>query len=84
MRVSPLDLLQCEELLQSCFEVTLTPGILDRAGLLEPASLTSLDAIHLACALLLGDELDEFVAYDERLAEAAVAAGLRVSGTGPR
>jgi uncharacterized protein len=44
---------------------------------LDPASLRSLDAIHLATALTL-DELDLFISYDQRLNEAAAAAGLNV------
>jgi predicted nucleic acid-binding protein len=39
-------------------------------------SLRTLDALHLASALLLGDALTAFVAYDHRLADAARAAGL--------
>ena len=35
-------------------------------------------AVHLASALTLGDELDGLVAYDERLAAAATALGIRV------
>jgi hypothetical protein len=38
----------------------------------------SLDAIHLATALGLGDLLDGFYTYDTRLIEAATQAGLRV------
>jgi uncharacterized protein len=48
------------------------------AAALAPVSLKALDAIHLATALSLGATLDAFVTYDDRLAEAARAAGLRV------
>ena len=37
-----------------------------------------LDAIHLATAMAMGPELDAFVTYDDRLAEAARAIGLPV------
>jgi predicted nucleic acid-binding protein len=40
------------------------------------------DALHLASALLLGDDLTAFVAYDRRLADAAAAAGLLVTTPG--
>ena len=43
-----------------------------------PPSLRTLDAIHLASALALGPEMDAFVTYDDRLAEAARALGLPV------
>jgi predicted nucleic acid-binding protein len=49
-----------------------------RAGELNPATLRTLDAIHLASALAIAPELDAVVAYDTRLAVAARAAGLAV------
>lgn len=52
--------------------------VLDGAGLLAPADLRSLDAIHLASAELLGSDLRAFVTYDERLADAAAGQGFRV------
>lgn len=46
--------------------------LLDQAAVLAPGSLLrSLDAIHLASALLLGSELTRVVTYDARLAESA-------------
>lgn len=54
----------------------LGPEVLDLAASLGPSSMRSLDAIHLASAALLRDELTAFVAYDARLLEAA--AGLRL------
>ncbi len=50
--------------------------ILDAAGLLEPGVLRTLDAIHLATALAIGDDLDKIVSYDERLVAAARLVGL--------
>jgi predicted nucleic acid-binding protein len=50
--------------------------ILDAAGILEPRILRTLDAIHLATALTLGDDLDAIVTYDDRMAEAARLLGL--------
>ena len=41
--------------------------ILDAAGILEPRILRTLDAIHLATALTLGDDLDAIVTYDDRI-----------------
>lgn len=45
-------------------------------------SLRSLDAIHIATALQLGAELESFITYDIRQAEAARAAGLHVLAPG--
>jgi predicted nucleic acid-binding protein len=47
------------------------------AGTLGPASLRTLDAVHLATALTFG-EFDEMIAYDQRLIDAARNHGLAV------
>jgi hypothetical protein len=47
--------------------------------MLGTASLSSLDAIHLASALLIRDDLEAFVAYDDRLLESAAALGMPVA-----
>lgn len=47
----------------------------------DPA-LRTLDALHLASALLLAEELTAFVAYHHRLTDAARAAGLTVATPG--
>ncbi len=57
--------------------VGLSEAIADRAAAVDPAALRSLDAVHLATALLAGP-LEAFVAYDDRLAQAAREAGLSV------
>lgn len=49
------------------------------AAMEEPVvMLRSLDAIHLASARQIGDDLDGFVTYDERLAAAADTSGFAV------
>lgn len=50
--------------------------ILDAAGILEPQVLRTLDAIHLATAMAVGDDLEAIVTYDERMVEAARLMGL--------
>jgi predicted nucleic acid-binding protein len=52
--------------------------VLDAAGLMVPADLRSLDAIHLASAEQLGPDIRAFVTYDERQATAAGGRGFRV------
>ena len=42
-----------------------------RAAMLEPATVRSLDALHLATAIEVGDALDALITYDARMAEAA-------------
>lgn len=58
--------------------VAVDRGVLSAAAALEPASLRTLDAVHLASALVLGDRLDVLIGYDERLLDAARVAGLAV------
>lgn len=69
--------------LDSITLLELTTSTYEEAGRLEPASLRSLDAIHLAAALTLGDDLDGMVTYDERLADAAQVNGVRVTAPAP-
>ena len=51
--------------------------VLDLARTLPPAVLRSLDAIHVATAMLAGAALDHLITYDKRMAVAAQAAGLQ-------
>ena len=53
--------------------------ILDDAGTLGPPELRSSDAIHLACARLLGVELRALVTYDARMAGAARSLAISVA-----
>jgi len=59
--------------------VRVNDRVLSAAGALLPAELRSLDAIHLATARQMGADLGQVVTYDERMAEAAKALGLRVN-----
>lgn len=61
--------------------VGLLPASLDvlaDAASLSPPQLRTLDAVHLASALSLGEDLAGIVVYDTRLAEAARLAGVTV------
>jgi predicted nucleic acid-binding protein len=59
--------------------VRINDRILRRAGTLLPTELRSLDAIHLATAAELMDDLRELVTYDMRMADAARSMGFKVS-----
>lgn len=67
-----------DDILEALVLHRVTPDVLRRAARLTPASLRTLDAIHLASALGASDGDTEFVTYDDRLAQAARAHGLRV------
>jgi predicted nucleic acid-binding protein len=66
------------ELLKSVAVVELDGTLADDAARFDPPELRSLDALHLASALRLGQALTAFVAYDLRLAESAGTRGLTV------
>jgi len=57
----------------------LDEAVLAQAVAIEPRELRSLDALHLATALSIRDEIGVFVAYDDRLVEAAIRHELPVS-----
>lgn len=77
-RLDPGALSEARMLLDHIVLLSVTPEVLDSAARLDPASLRSLDAIHLAAALDLGTDLGGFVTYDERLATAARGYGIVV------
>jgi len=58
--------------------VRVSDRILEEAGSVLPAEVSSLDAIHLATIQELGEDLARVVTYDARMAGAAAAAGLSV------
>ncbi len=60
----------------------LSDGIRKQASELTPLSIRSLDAIHIATALDLGERLDGLYTYDERMSLVARHAGLDVHAPG--
>lgn len=77
-RYRPDAVARAQELLSAVSLIELDQTIRSRASILHPPSIRSLDAIHLASALALADELDAFITYDARLADAARAHRLDV------
>jgi hypothetical protein len=67
-----------EVIMRSVELVEFDAAIARQAATVALPSLRTLDAIHLASGLALGAEIDAFVTYDDRLAEAARAVGLPV------
>lgn len=62
--------------------IPLDDAILDEATSLDPPPLRSLDALHLATALSVRDDIGAFFTYDQHLAEAAEHHGLPVTSPG--
>lgn len=77
-RVVPDQVVRAREVLDSVTLIAVTTAIFEAAGRLDPTILRTLDAVHLAAALDIGDELEGIVTYDDRLAEAALANGVAV------
>ena len=77
-RVRPDLLGRARALLDHITLLDVSMDVCERAGLLDPDGMRSLDAIHLASALTLIDELEGVVAHDVRLTGAALAIGLNV------
>jgi predicted nucleic acid-binding protein len=75
---------QADAVLDAVFLAHLTPDIRTRAGRLEPTSLRTLDAIHVATAASLPLPGLDFITYDDRQVNAARALGLRVLQPGRR
>jgi uncharacterized protein len=65
-------------ILQTLSIITITDEVAEIAGRLQPSTLRSLDALHVAAALILGSALATLVTYDGRMASAARHADLRV------
>lgn len=75
-RVDPKARGVAEQVVGALDLIAVEDELLDEATRLGPAELRSLDAIHLASVLLLGDALGVAIAYDERLLSVFDAAGI--------
>jgi predicted nucleic acid-binding protein len=62
--------------------IELTAAIASTASSIGPSDLRTLDAIHLASALALREELSQFVSYDDRLNAGAKLHGLAITSPG--
>lgn len=77
-RSQPSALHRAYEALERLVLVELSEGIARAAGLLDPVTLRSLEALHAATAQSLSPQMRAFVTYDERMRDAASALGLPV------
>ena len=77
-RAAPDRMTRARAVLDALTLFSLTSATFERAATLDPKELRSLDALHLAAALELGDELDGIVTSDSRMAVAASLYGVAV------
>jgi predicted nucleic acid-binding protein len=75
-RAMPALLPDARDLLLAFSFVAIDDDIVEAAMNEPDRGLRSLDAIHLATARVLGEDLDALVSYDDRLLKAATDAGL--------
>ncbi len=69
---------RAEEVLKRVALVAVDEPVLSSAAGVDPPVLRTLDAIHLATAMSLGDELGAVTTYDGRLGAAAREAGIQI------
>ena len=81
-RLAPARVQAAREVLSAVHLARLGERVFKLAGNLEPKSLRSLDAIHLASALDLGADLDGVVTYDSQMADAAALNAVAVYSPG--
>jgi uncharacterized protein len=77
-RYGPVAAQRAREQLARVSLMPIDDAVLEHAARLDPPALRSPDALHLATALRARDDIGAFVAYDERLADAARAHRLPV------
>jgi predicted nucleic acid-binding protein len=77
-RGAPDAMPRARAVLDSITLLTVPTSTFERAADVDPDLLRGLDALHLAAALELGDELDGLLTYDDRLAGAAQLHGVTV------
>lgn len=77
-RAAPDQVVQARAVIDAIHVLTLPTAVFERAATLEPDVLASLDALHLAAALELGDELEGLVTYDVAMTKAAELLGISV------
>lgn len=79
LRRAPRRMPRVDLLLDRVEVVGIDDAVIESAGRLPGPLLRSLDALHLATALLIREDVDALLTYDERLADAARAHGLAVA-----
>ena len=79
IRVEDAEIKQrAREILAMTDLIAVSDAILETAAVLDPSVLRSLDAIHVASALSVGEGLAGVVTFDIRMAQATVNQGLLV------
>jgi hypothetical protein len=75
-RADPGSLPQAYTIVRRLREIRMTEAVLTRAAGVRPNVLRTMDAIHVASAMAVRDNLTALVSYDKRVLAAAQDAGL--------
>jgi predicted nucleic acid-binding protein len=81
-RAAPAAEGRARELLTRLALIPISEDVLRRAAAISPAGVRTLDAIHVATALGLGEDCGVVLAYDRWLLEAAASEGLTTTSPG--
>lgn len=81
-RVGRIDPIHVEDALSAVDTLPATTDLFDDAGEISGPELRTLDAVHLATALALGESCFGIITYDRRLADAAETVGIDVIAPG--
>jgi uncharacterized protein len=76
LRRAPRTLPRVDVFLAGVEMISMSPAVVESASRLPDPLLRTLDAIHIATALLIRNDVDVLVSYDQRLLAAAAAYGL--------
>ena len=81
-RVNPRRLPRLDLMLDTVTRAVVSDAVVESASRLPGQHLRSPDAIHLATALMLADDLQVLISYDDRLLDAAAAPDIPVAAPG--
>lgn len=82
LRARPDGVPKVDLLLADVAQISISDAVIESASRLPEPLLRTLDAIHLATALMIRDDIDIVLTYDVRLREAAEAHGLPTAAPG--
>jgi uncharacterized protein len=77
-RLEPNSITGAQQVLAGVDLIPMSGDVVERAAVVGPPELRSLDAINLASAMVVSQLVTSFVVYDARLGAAAEDAGLKV------
>jgi predicted nucleic acid-binding protein len=82
LRARPDGLPKVDLLLADVAQISISDAVIESASRLPDPLLRSLDAIHLATALMIRDDVETVLTYDSRLRTAAEAHGFPTAAPG--